>query len=183
MSKFVDRLNEAQQTAVPSMGFGRKRPVSPNPKILLVAYLASPVAGDLANVVAGADAGLLNITDSGKGKKTLEECAAAVPGIPWGGWLSGAKRGSPKSKTPGDYLVFVAADTPLGFPEGGEAGKILEVPVKTGDKVEEGDIICTLESMKMENPILAPVSGVINEIRVSPEQAVKSGDIIAIIEY
>lgn len=62
-------------------------------------------------------------------------------------------------------------------------GKILEVTVKTGDKVEEGDIICTLESMKMENPIMAPVSGVINEIRVSPDQAVKSGDIIAIIEY
>jgi biotin carboxyl carrier protein len=62
-------------------------------------------------------------------------------------------------------------------------GRILEVYVKEGDKVQEGDVICTLESMKMENPIMAPVSGVVNEIRVSPEQTVKSGDIIAIIEY
>ena len=62
-------------------------------------------------------------------------------------------------------------------------GKILEVYVKEGDKVEEGDVICTLESMKMENPIMAPVSGVINQINVSPKQAVKSGETITIIEY
>ena len=62
-------------------------------------------------------------------------------------------------------------------------GKILEVNVSTGDKIEEGDIICTLESMKMENPIVAPVSGVIAEINVSPDQAVKSGEALAIIEY
>lgn len=62
-------------------------------------------------------------------------------------------------------------------------GKILEVYVNKGDKVEEGDVICTLESMKMENPIVAPVSGVVNEIKVSPEQAIKSGETIAVIEY
>ena len=62
-------------------------------------------------------------------------------------------------------------------------GKIISVNVKAGDKVQEGDVICILESMKMENPILAPVSGVINEIRVSPEQVVKAGEVIAIIEY
>jgi biotin carboxyl carrier protein len=62
-------------------------------------------------------------------------------------------------------------------------GKILEVYVKEGDKIEEGDVICTLESMKMENPIVAPVSGVVNEVKVSPEQAIKSGETIAVIEY
>ncbi len=62
-------------------------------------------------------------------------------------------------------------------------GKVLEVHVSAGAKIEEGDVICTVESMKMENPIVAPVSGVINEIKVSPDQAVKSGETIAIIEY
>jgi biotin carboxyl carrier protein len=37
--------------------------------------------------------------------------------------------------------------------------------------------------MKMENPILSPVSGVIKEIQVSPGQTVKTGVVITIIEY
>ena len=62
-------------------------------------------------------------------------------------------------------------------------GKIIGVNVNEGGKVEEGDVICLLESMKMENPILAPISGTIKEIRVSADQVVKAGEVIAIIEY
>ncbi len=62
-------------------------------------------------------------------------------------------------------------------------GKIISVNVKPGDSVKEGDVICLLESMKMENPILAPVDGTIVQIDISPEQVVKPGGIIAIIEY
>ena len=62
-------------------------------------------------------------------------------------------------------------------------GKIISVNVKSGDKVKEGDILCLLESMKMENPILAPVNGTIAEIGVTVDQVVNPGGIIAIIEY
>ena len=62
-------------------------------------------------------------------------------------------------------------------------GKITSVNVKSGDKVNEGDTLCLLESMKMENPILAPVSGTVAEIGVTVEQVVKPGETIAIIEY
>jgi biotin carboxyl carrier protein len=62
-------------------------------------------------------------------------------------------------------------------------GKIMSVEVKEGDTVEEGDVICFIESMKMENPILAPVAGTITEIQVSEGQAVETGNLIAIIEY
>jgi len=62
-------------------------------------------------------------------------------------------------------------------------GKIISVNVKVGDVVEEGDILCTLESMKMENPILAPVGGTITELKISPEQVVEAGALLAIIEY
>ena len=62
-------------------------------------------------------------------------------------------------------------------------GKIVGVNVKVGDTVREGDTLCLLESMKMENPILAPVEGVITQLAVSVEQIVKPGDIVAIIEY
>ena len=63
-------------------------------------------------------------------------------------------------------------------------GKITSVEVKVGDKVKEGDTICFIESMKMENPILVPVdNGTIVELNVAVEQVVKPGETIAIIEY
>ncbi len=62
-------------------------------------------------------------------------------------------------------------------------GKITSVEVKVGDMVQEGDVICFIESMKMENPILAPVDGKITEIQVSAGQTVETGNVIAIIEY
>ena len=62
-------------------------------------------------------------------------------------------------------------------------GKIISVNVKAGDAVQEGDIICILESMKMENPILAPTGGTIAQIGVAADQTVKPGDTIVVIEY
>jgi len=62
-------------------------------------------------------------------------------------------------------------------------GKIISIDVKVGDKVEEGDIICILESMKMENPITSPVDGTVAEITAKADQVVKPGDVVAVIEY
>jgi biotin carboxyl carrier protein len=62
-------------------------------------------------------------------------------------------------------------------------GRIISVDVKVGQAVREGDLLCMLESMKMENPILAPVDGTISEVGVKVDQVVKPGDVIAVIEY
>lgn len=62
-------------------------------------------------------------------------------------------------------------------------GKIISVDVVQGSEVKEGDVLCLLESMKMENPILAPVDGTVTEISISAGQAVEVGDLVAIIEY
>jgi biotin carboxyl carrier protein len=62
-------------------------------------------------------------------------------------------------------------------------GKILKVNVAVGGNVEEGGVICIIEAMKMENPILSPVKGSVIEVAVSPGQLVKTGDRIAVIEY
>ncbi|MBN1862861.1 MAG: biotin/lipoyl-binding protein [Dehalococcoidales bacterium] len=62
-------------------------------------------------------------------------------------------------------------------------GKILSVNVKAGDQVAEGDVICVLESMKMENPILAPVGGTIGQVSVSANQVVSPGETITTIDY
>lgn len=61
-------------------------------------------------------------------------------------------------------------------------GKIVAVTVKVGDKVAENDQIATLEAMKMEMPVVAPVGGVIKEILVSPGQEVEVDGVIAVIE-
>lgn len=62
-------------------------------------------------------------------------------------------------------------------------GKILDVHVNVGNTVEEGGVICIIEAMKMENPILSPVKASVIEVAVSPGQVVKTGEKIAVIEY
>lgn len=62
-------------------------------------------------------------------------------------------------------------------------GKIISVDVKVGQKVKEGDVLCVLESMKMENPILSPVDGKVIQVGVKVDEVVKPGAVIAVIEY
>jgi biotin carboxyl carrier protein len=62
-------------------------------------------------------------------------------------------------------------------------GRVLQVSVTVGNTVEEGGVVCTIEAMKMENPILAPVKGSVVEVAVSPGQVVKVGGKLAVIEY
>lgn len=62
-------------------------------------------------------------------------------------------------------------------------GKIISVDVQVGQAVKEGDVMCVLESMKMENPIVATVDGTVSEIGIKVDQVVKPGDVIAVIEY
>ena len=61
-------------------------------------------------------------------------------------------------------------------------GIIRNIDVAVGDRVKEGDILCLLEAMKMENPIVASVCGIIAEIYVSDGQAVKRGQALFVIE-
>ena len=63
------------------------------------------------------------------------------------------------------------------------AGKILKVNASVGSHVNEGDAICVLESMKMENLVLAPVSGTVQEVKVAPDQIVRFYEVVAVIEY
>lgn len=62
-------------------------------------------------------------------------------------------------------------------------GKVTSVNVKEGEAIKEGDVLCFLESMKMENPILAPVSGKVTKIACSAGQVAEAGDLAAVIEY
>jgi biotin carboxyl carrier protein len=63
------------------------------------------------------------------------------------------------------------------------AGKVVGVEVKAGDAVKEGDTLCILESMKMENPIVSPVDGTVTEIAPNIGQVVEAGDLVAVITF
>ncbi len=60
-------------------------------------------------------------------------------------------------------------------------GTIISIEVKVGDKVEEGDVLLYIESMKMENPIMAPVNGKITEIMVAAKQVVETSKPLMVI--
>jgi len=61
-------------------------------------------------------------------------------------------------------------------------GKLVGVNVNVGDNVSEDDQIATLEAMKMEMPIVAPVAGTVKEIKVAAGQEVEADTVLAIIE-
>ena len=60
-------------------------------------------------------------------------------------------------------------------------GVILEVCVKEGDTVKNGQKIMVLEAMKMENVIEATADGVIKSIKVNKGDSVMEGTPLAII--
>jgi len=61
-------------------------------------------------------------------------------------------------------------------------GKIVDIKVKVGDRVQEDDEIAIMEAMKMEMPIVAPAAGVVKEIRVAVGQTCETDMVIAVIE-
>ncbi|MEO8275549.1 MAG: biotin/lipoyl-containing protein [Thermoanaerobaculia bacterium] len=55
-------------------------------------------------------------------------------------------------------------------------GRVVDVRVKTGDRVEVGQAMVVLEAMKMQNEIQAERSGIVSRLFVSAGEAVEGGD-------
>ena len=64
-------------------------------------------------------------------------------------------------KTPDQNLIFSFIP-----------GTVIEIMVKTGQKVKEGETIMILEAMKMHNKVLMPFDGEIVKINVKPNDIV-----------
>ncbi len=58
-------------------------------------------------------------------------------------------------------------------------GNIWKVVAKAGDRVEEGQLICIIEAMKMENEITAHKAGVIADLPITEGAPIGAGDPIA----
>lgn len=71
------------------------------------------------------------------------------------------------------------ADT--GFVLSPMQGTILKVEVADGTPVDEGQVICVVEAMKMENEVTSPRGGVIEALAVAVGDAVASGQVLCVV--
>ena len=60
-------------------------------------------------------------------------------------------------------------------------GTILEVKAAVGDTVSRGQVIFTLEAMKMANDIVAPVDGKIVSLTAKKGDSVNANDVLAVV--
>ena len=61
-------------------------------------------------------------------------------------------------------------------------GTVWKIEVSVGDRVQEGDTVLILESMKMEMPVEAEDDGTVKEIVCEEGQSVSEGDTLVVLE-
>jgi len=61
-------------------------------------------------------------------------------------------------------------------------GRVIQVAAAPGASVREGDLLVTIEAMKMEFKLVAPETGVIAEVRCEAGARVELGDLLVVLE-
>lgn len=79
----------------------------------------------------------------------------------------------PKTSAPKPQSQGTKVPAPL-------SGAIISVKLKPGDRVKKGDVLLSLEALKLENEITAPVDGELKSI-VAVGESVETGDTLAVI--
>lgn len=59
---------------------------------------------------------------------------------------------------------------------------VLAIDVAEGDRVEAGDTVVLLESMKMEIPMLAERGGTVSAVKVTVGDVVQDGDVLVVLD-
>lgn len=89
---------------------------------------------------------------------------------------------APKAETPAAAPSKAPAAAGAGAVPAPMPGVILSIKVKPGQQVQRGEVLLTLEAMKMENEILAPRAGRVSEIFVQAGQNVNPQDPLVELE-
>lgn len=130
------------------------------------------------------EAGKTNVTVNGK-VYTVETEAPAAPEpkpvakpapapapAPKPAAPAAPKAEAPKPAAPAAGGVQVKSPLP---------GSVVKVLVSEGQAVKRGDTLLTLESMKMENAIMAETDGTVKQIAVTPGQNVMQDDLLIVL--
>ena len=125
------------------------------------------------------EAGKTKVTVNGKVYEVETEAAKAAP-----------KAETPKAAPAPKPAAAPApkAEAPKAAPAAGGVqvksplpGSVIKVMVTEGQAIKKGDTLLTLESMKMENPILAENDGVVKQIAVTAGQNVMQDDLLVVL--
>ena len=124
------------------------------------------------------EAGKAKVTVNGKvyevetEKATPKVAPAAKPAAPA---PQAAPAPAPKAEAPkAAPAAGVQVKSPL-------PGSVIKVLVSEGQAVKKGDTLLTLESMKMENAIMAEADGTVKQIAVTPGQNVMQDDLLIVL--
>ena len=128
------------------------------------------------------EAGKTNVTVNGKvytveteAPKKVEAAPKAAPApapAPAPAAPAAPKAEAPKPAAPVAGGVQVKSPLP---------GSVIKVLVSEGQAVKKGDTLLTLESMKMENAIMAETDGTVKQIAVTPGQNVMQDDLLIVL--
>ncbi len=109
-----------------------------------------------------------------------------VDGIPYLVRLKSKNRANSKMAQPTLSVVRKSFSVSRGFDKGvisaSMPGKVALLRVKTGDFVHVGDVLLVLESMKMENEIVSPLTGMVKDVKVSKGSTVNLGEAMVVID-
>ncbi|MBR1716949.1 MAG: biotin/lipoyl-binding protein [Paludibacteraceae bacterium] len=126
------------------------------------------------------EAGLTNVTVNGKTYQVETEKPAAPAPKP-------VAKPAPASKPAAAPAPKAEAPKPAAAPAAGVQvksplpGSVIKVLVSEGQAVKRGDTLLTLESMKMENAIMAEQDGTVKQIAVTPGQNVMQDDLLIVL--
>jgi biotin carboxyl carrier protein len=62
------------------------------------------------------------------------------------------------------------------------SGRVIEIMVRTGDRVRKDQVVAVLEAMKMDNELIAEADGVVSSVNVSEGEFISFGTSLITLE-
>ena len=100
-------------------------------------------------------------------------------GVPAGIFAAG--QSASLGKAPKRAASLLAGGSTEGTITSPMQATVVKVMVEVGARVVAGDILCVLEAMKMEQPIMAPKDGVVEAVNISVGDSISGGHLLVVL--